>query len=56
MSDYDITKTRAPIDRFRIVQIVVAFLSIAFLRVVLLLAVFIQSLQLDIPWFMAFFL
>ena len=31
MSDYDITKTRAPIDRFRIVQIVVAFLSIAFL-------------------------
>jgi branched-chain amino acid transport system permease protein len=31
MSDYDITKTRAPIDRFRIVQIVVAALSIAFL-------------------------
>ncbi len=31
MSDFDITKTRAPIDRFRIVQIVVAVLSIAFL-------------------------
>ena len=31
MSDYDITKTRAPIDRFRIIQIVVGVLSIAFL-------------------------
>jgi branched-chain amino acid transport system permease protein len=31
MSDYDITKTRAPIDRFRIVQFIIGVLFIVFL-------------------------
>ena len=31
MSDYDITKTRAPINRFRIVQVIIGVLFVAFL-------------------------